>query len=904
MSAFDTHQEGLDGDSGTLHSQRVWKAAGQHDLDFESQQLRNRLRAKMFGVEAAPVSIGRFAVIEAVGSGGMGVVYAAHDNELDRRVAVKVLRASHEDDASVGRGRLLREAQALAKLSHPNVVQIYEVGTFDDHVFLAMEFLPGPSFRTWLLDGPRPWPDVLRHFVEAGRGLAAAHHQGVIHRDFKPANLLFGSDGRVRVVDFGLARATGDLRLGEVEAGPTSTSRVLAAELTQTGEIMGTPAYMSPEQAKREQVDARSDQYSFCVALYEALFGMRPHVGRSTAEVLVSVAEGRVRNPPRGTKVPARAVRAVMRGLSVEPADRFPSMELLLEQLEPRDHGRWRVLGAGSIVAVGLSVLMLVGEDSCPSFDRELDEAWSVERQAEMEAAFVESGAAGASASLALAHARLDAYAHEWLDARKDACEAHLVRREQSDGLYDRRVACLFERRAELATLTHALATADTHVVGRAPLAASELTPVAECEDLERMQRQGDVDPARQELRVRLAQARAQHKVGHYEAALATLAAVTDAAHELGAPELEAAGLFQRGSIHLRRRAHAAATDAFELAADLAEAGADDEQAARAWIYLARAQAMLDRIAWADHSIRRAKAKSRRLGDARIDHDVRESEAFVAWQAERFEDAIASQSLVVEWVLATFGERHPRMADAEHRYASMLSDAGRHQEAQARYARAIAVLEQTLGSEHPELARVWFDMGIDHRRAGRDEDARRALEQAEARFQAVVGARTPEQADVNEQLGLLALARGDLDEADRRATLALELSGLEGLPPSERLDALSLHINVAAMRGRYAEAERSCRTLLELLASGSFGPNEQIRGLYTRQMLVELLLVREQHAEAEAEAESLLADLSHRKDESLAPIREATTKFAAAARQAREGSAGQSPAAERQAPVR
>lgn len=913
MSAFDTHPEDLAGDSSTLQSRRVWQAAGQQDLDFESQALRNRLRAKMFGVDATPIEIGRFTVLETVGAGGMGVVYAAHDRELDRRVAVKLLRPAREDDASVGKGRLLREAQALAKLSHPNVVQVYEVGTFNDRVFLAMEFLPGPTLRSWLMDEPRPWADVLRHFVEAGRGLAAAHQQGVIHRDFKPANLLFGGDGRVRVVDFGLARAAGEIRRELLEASPDGPSSSFAAELTQTGEIMGTPAYMSPEQARHETVDARSDQYSFCVALYEALFGMRPHAGRSTAEVLVAVAEGEVRPPPRNTKVPGRIVRAIMRGLSAEPGQRFASMDALLDELVLRERGRWRLLGGAAAVAVaGVGMFVLASEPPCPSFEDDLEGSWGREQRAAVADSFAATGAPGAHSAIELTSERLDGYAREWLDARRDACEAHLVRREQSAELHDRRVACLVERRAELATLTQAFAAADVGVVEQAPLAAAELSPVSDCGDLARLQRQGHMDPTRQELRVRLAEARAQYKVGRYEPALATLAAVADDAHHHAAPELEAAALFHRGSIHQRRRTHAAANEAFEQAADLAEVGADDELAAQAWIYLARSQAMLGLIERADQSVRRARSKAQRLGEERLEQEVRESQAVVAWQADRIDEAIEGQALVVEWVRAALGDEHPRTVYAEHRLANMLSDAGRHAEAQARYAQALAVLERTLGREHPELARVWFDMGVDHHDAGNEVEAVQALERAERLFEAAVGARAPEQLDIHELLCDLSVARArrektgskawraELDEAKRRADLALELAELPGTPAGERLDALILQTNVDVDRLDPAAAVRSSRAVLELLESGSFGPHDQLRGLYTRLVLAEQLAKLGRHAEAEAEAARLLAELEHHDDASLAPLRDAASKVAKAARQAREATI--MPASTRAAP--
>jgi eukaryotic-like serine/threonine-protein kinase len=659
-----------------------------------------------------------------------------------------------------------------------------------------------------------------------------------------------------------------------VPLAAAESSQVLAVELTQTGEIMGTPAYMSPEQARHENVDARSDQYSFCVALYEALFGMRPHAGRSTAEVLVAVADGEVRSPPRNTKVPTRVVRAIMRGLSADPAQRFPSMDALLEQLAPQDRGRWRVLGAGVVATAGLGVFMALGEAPCPSFRDDLAAAWGPERRAEVEAAFAASGAVGARSSLELTGDRLEAYARDWLGARRDACEAHLVRREQSAELHDRRVACLFERRAELAALAHALASADAGVVERAPLAAAELTPVADCADLERLQRQGEVDPVRQDLRVRLAQAQAQYKVGHYEPALEALAAVARAAHEHGAPALEAAGLFHRGSIHQRRRAHASANEAFEQAADLAEAGADDELAAEAWIYLARSQAMVGRIEVADQSVRRAWAKARRLGEARLEHAVRESQAVVAWQAERFSEAIEGQGLVVEWVRDTFGEQHPRTADAEHRYANILSGAGRHAEAQQRYAKALTVLEQTLGAEHPELARVWFDMGVDHHDAGHDADAVQALEQAERRFAAAVGPRAPELVELNKLLAHLAQRLGNLDEADRRMKAQMELAGRGGLPPQEHLDLLSLEAMVASQRRNHAQAITACRAYLERFEAVPRTADLEVQALFMRAILVTELGAVGRYDEAEPVARRLVDELAHLGDDpSVAALR-------------------------------
>jgi diguanylate cyclase (GGDEF)-like protein len=292
--------------------------------------------------------IGRFAVLHEIASGGMGVVYAARDDQLDRKVAIKLLHARESRDRETY-GRMMREARAMARLSHPNVVQVHDVGRLDSgDVFVAMEYVEGMNLRSWLKAGPRSWRDVLDTFRQAGQGLVAAHAAGIVHRDFKPDNVVVTTDRRVKVLDFGLARWH-DPRdhlaaVVEVDDAPTPSleteerpsessdddEEVDDRDLTKTGFVMGTPAYMSPEQHKGFPADARSDQFSFCVALYEALYGRRPFPGRTFHKVAKAILEREPLPRPEGSRVPKWLHRVVMRGLSRDPADRFPSMEALL----------------------------------------------------------------------------------------------------------------------------------------------------------------------------------------------------------------------------------------------------------------------------------------------------------------------------------------------------------------------------------------------------------------------------------------------------------------------------------------------------------------------------------------------------------------------------------------------
>ncbi|MEM6992969.1 MAG: WD40 repeat domain-containing serine/threonine protein kinase [Myxococcota bacterium] len=312
---------------------------------IDLEHLRQVVNTRVFGA-TDPVVIGRYTLQERIGSGAMGVVYAAHDGELDRTVAVKVLRSGGVG----GRRRLVREAQALARVNHPNVVHIYEVGEHGDEVFLAMELVRGTPLRSWLHEVSRSPTEILAHFAAAARGLGAAHGHGVVHRDVKADNIVVGDDGRVRVIDFGLA--VGLASDEEAPAsGPTLAPVALAGGLTQTGQRMGTPAYMAPEQVRGEAPDPRADQFSLCASLFEALTGDLPFPERSGQE---PVTRDGAALRWGGHSIPARVRKAVTKGLSERPEDRFESMDALADQLDrTRRPARDRMV---AVAAVGVAV--------------------------------------------------------------------------------------------------------------------------------------------------------------------------------------------------------------------------------------------------------------------------------------------------------------------------------------------------------------------------------------------------------------------------------------------------------------------------------------------------------------------------------------------------------------------
>jgi len=358
--------------------------AGEESLGSASTFAAGKVLTDSPGPADGPARIGRFVVIKRIGEGGMGVIYAAYDDQLDRKIAVKLLRPDGTGGTGTdGRARLMREAQALARLSHESVISVYEVGPYEDQVYVAMEFVDGGTLKQWQAEPNRPWRDLLEAYIRAGRGLAAAHAASIVHRDFKPDNVLVRRDGAVRVVDFGLARR-------EFE-GPTPRKQVLRAlsessgeisieladlavssiyetfgespqgqPLTRTGVIMGTPAYMAPEQHLGTIADARSDQFSYCVALYEAFYGFRPFPGDTLSTLRRNVLTGNLQAPPKYTDVPLRVHDALARGLSVRPDARHASMESLLEALthDPRQVFRRVLLGLAIVVTIALGVGM------------------------------------------------------------------------------------------------------------------------------------------------------------------------------------------------------------------------------------------------------------------------------------------------------------------------------------------------------------------------------------------------------------------------------------------------------------------------------------------------------------------------------------------------------------------
>ena len=546
-------------------------------------------------------TLGRYVVLDLLGAGGMGLVYSAYDPDLDRQIALKLLRSSSSGESPERSIRLQREARAMAQVSHPNVIRVFDVGDFEGQVFIAMELIHGQTLGRWLTAAPRRRREILQVFVGAGRGLAAAHAAGLVHRDFKPDNVLIDRDGRALVTDFGLVRT-----LEEVEGPgvPQRTSRAAEVRLTRTGALLGTPAYMAPEQHMRRAVDPQADQFAFCVALYEALYGERPFAGE-TAEALARAAALGLVQPPTTARVPAWQRAVILRGLAPTPEARHPSMEALLEALTRDPAAAWRRRAGWGAAAVGLVVVGVMAHhvsspphhpgQRCAGGARARSAAWGAAGRARVEGAFLAADPARGAEVFEGVATSLAEYATRWAAMYRDACAATRLRGEQSEELLARRLVCLETRKAEFAALARHLTEADAEAVLQARAAAGQLSPIEPCGDVAALA-QAPRLPASLEARgeaevitSRLAEARALTALGKPREAIEAAERARARAEALGHVPLEAEVLLTLGRAQGRARDLQAAQRTLLRAVDRAEAGHLDDVRAEALLELVHA---------------------------------------------------------------------------------------------------------------------------------------------------------------------------------------------------------------------------------------------------------------------------------------------------------------------------
>jgi tetratricopeptide (TPR) repeat protein len=737
-------------------------------------------------------TIGRYVVLAPVGNGAMGEVFAAFDPELNRKIALKILRARSE--TSEGRTRLLREAQAIAKLQHPNVVVVHDAGTIGERVFIAMEFVEGKTVRGWLSASRRSRREILDVYLAAGQGLAAAHGRGLVHRDFKPDNVMVTDEGQVRVMDFGLARhleeGADTAPAQSSDAPPISASASLSLKLTQTGAVVGTPAYMAPEQFALTATDARTDQFSFCVALYEALYGKRPFEGATFPALMASVTAGTVSEPPASSAVPGWLRRVLLRGLAADPARRFPSMADLLAALEADPTVRRRRVGAAVLVAacavgalVAVRRVSISSQALCHAGGERWAEVWKPDdaaspRKTAIHASFLATGKSNAELAFAGAARQLDEYARKWLHMYTDACEATHVRGEQSAEVLDLRMSCLQERLNAGSALSDVFMQADATVVDNAVQAAAALPALDRCADVPLLKAvvkppEDAASRARVEaLRKDKARLIATRDAGRCAEAERQAQALIPRVRAEGYLPLLADTLLGAGylsdmcidlSVGIARyreaftaalaseHKEAAATAAMELGAMIGDREAHPVEG-RQWLDIARALAhrfdnpLLD--AWllvdeaavlgaeghGDQAVgvvqEAVAAKERLLGKDNPDvfHTLM-NEGNALTLAGRSAEAVKVLTEANARVVRVLGPDHATLAMISNNQGEALNDQGRHAEARAAFEQALRIWRKT-GAAPSFRSYGLTGLGIAYLGTGRPGDASTALEEA------------------------------------------------------------------------------------------------------------------------------------------------------------------------------
>jgi tetratricopeptide (TPR) repeat protein len=676
----------------------------------------------------------------------MGIVYAAYDPELDRRVALKVLRADGgggtTDEES--RLRLLREAQALARVIHPNVVAVHDVGSVGDQVFLAMEFVEGVDLGETLKPQAggevADWRRTLRLFVQAGRGLAAAHQAGLAHRDFKPSNVRVGADGRVRVLDFGLALGL-EIPPSERDARMASPAAIeerslLDVSLTQEGRVFGTPRYMAPEQRMGLRADARSDQFSFSVALWEALYGELPFaVG--DGDLLGRMRQG----PPEMTgSVPrgvARLRPLLARGMGFEPEERFPSLEALLDSLEAKALGRrrgWKPVLAAVFVLAALVLwwVKLFVPQPCQGASTRLRGVWDELRRAEISAAFQDAGDTTLIGQWQAAARILDHHAKNWRSMYTEACEATHVRQEQSPELLDLRMACLEQRRQEFRSLTDLFLQPTPELMNNAVGAVSQLGRLDLCADGDRLTspiRPSSDDPEVVQgiARVRgdLAKSWALQAAGRFEEALESLGPTILQAEGLRYAPLRAEAAFAEAEVLKLTGNNPAAFEAYRLAVISADEGHHDDVRCRALLGLVWSTRNQNQVERASHWLDLARAAVRRLDDE-PDLLMRwyQAAAQVALAKREAQPAIANAGRAVELSVEVLGPEHLNTAVYLSTLATARSLGAQYHEALQAARRSAEIQRKNLGELDPRLAYIEHNVAIQESQLGLLEEAR------------------------------------------------------------------------------------------------------------------------------------------------------------------------------------
>ncbi len=799
--------------------------------------------------------IGRYVLLEPIGQGGMGIVYAGYDPELDRRVALKWRRPSSRPGEAQEQERLLREARAMARVSHPHVVPIFDVGLFEDGVFLAMELVEGDTLRAWLRHKRRSPREIASVLIDAGRGLAAAHAAGVVHRDFKPENVMVDRHGRGWVLDFGLAHEAEPLQAA-LPGSLSATPEVL----TVTGQVLGTPAYLAPERLAGHSADARSDQFSFCLTLAEALTGHLPF----TFDQLQALALGGSASPRLEglVGVPAAWRRALQIGLSASPAQRHADLPALLTLLEGQPRVRRMAVAGAGLLALAVTGLMVRWDQQppCEGAQEQLEQVWNARAATAMEQAFTRSASHLAPVAFQAARARLDEWARLWVEARTETCRATHVRHEQAPETLALKLACLDRRLDSLSTVVRLLQHADEDWVSHAAQVVDGIERVQGCHDVGLLHRQDSGSDARLPgVRRRLDEVRALVAAGKYAPAFTAAEETMEAARGLSLPWLSAEARLLEGVAALK----AGKPDASQRLMDarwLAEAAGMDPLSAEAALQLGVLHLQRSDRERAEEWLGHTRASITRMGgDGRLEFQLLSQQALLeamkerpgkaaelSLQALRLAErvlgpdhlevsdallraaeyhavsregvnrgiALAQRALALR--LKELGPSHPRVAEAYERLAQLERHRYDHSRELQLQKEVLALRTRTLPASHPDLARTHWNLATAHGLRGDDVSAAAHYRLALTGMEAAYGA-------LSQRVGVLKLA---LAESEQRvghldSALALAWEGSSVLQKIQGQDnpyltlELSGLADLLAASGQSTEARRLYQAAIE-----------------------------------------------------------------------------------------
>jgi tetratricopeptide (TPR) repeat protein len=784
-------------------------------------------------------TVGRYVVLERVGIGGMGMVYAAYDPELDRKIALKLVRPGGRGDPSVARTRLMREAQAMARVTHANVITVHDVGDFEGQIFVAMEFIEGRTLKQWQ-DATHPsWREVVDVYTKAAAGLSAAHEAELVHRDFKPDNVMIGDDGRVVVMDFGLARAAlpDEDRREPVPPSLAMRDRVgssgdLSTTVTRDGAIVGTPAYMAPEQHLGLDTDPRTDQFSFGIALYESLYDQHPFGGNTLAALADAVADGEVRAPPRGSDVPPWVRRVVMRALSVKAVDRYPSMSALITDLG-RDPAasRNRVLGvvgvlglAGAAAFVAYNSRPEAAPDTCQGAAAHVAEVWTPERAKQIEEAFAATAVSFAADGSRRVRELLDARFETWAAQHTAACEAGLSK-ENSEHVLDLRMACLQRDLTDVRELLSVFEEADASVVTKAADAVAELPDPARCGDVDALlaNEHEPPGPARaqevEQLQAEIPRVHALYRAGKPKQAHELAEPLVDRAEATQYGPVIAEALNLQGHLQIELGQYADAEATLERAlltaiANRSQVGAD-AGTRLTWVTGMALQRHEDGLRWG----RLVKAELERAGGANPLIEIRllKNTGEIHHHAGDLEQARSQVEKALEQARRHFPPDHPAIVGTMSALGGILTEQGEFVRGQEILREALRIREKSVGAAHPSLGILLNNLGAVAEKRGELDEAVSYLRRAHELKLATYGPSHPSVGFSENNLSATYVRLGRHEEAIQHGRRAIEIwNGSIGAEHPAHAYALANIGRAQLGLQRVEEATKSLEKALEI----------------------------------------------------------------------------------------